>query len=421
MQTNEDVIRRIAENVALRLIRIYANGGGSGYLLPLAADGTRGGVQIGYTTDATNKKYAVQLDNEKMFVNVPWTDHTYTDGTGISLSGNTFSISSTYQQYISHGETAYGWGNHASAGYATQTWVGNNYLALSGGTLTGLLRIATGTGIEDTTGNGMLCYHPTNYTGASSSQWVVGAADCQGVIRSNDSHLQHYRGGSTYDIIDASGGTMGGALKWRNARSGIFDIGAGTTPSGYTTTSAGGNTQMGVISWDGQSDEGGVLVGSDCCIIYNSGDSEYVLKVMDKDVDNDLSGDYSASNCLLAVGQGSNAFTYVKKLLSAGTITSRSDKRVKDIIDDVQLSVSDIAMMPAVRYTRKDLKDGREYVGSIAQNWQRVLPQVIQKDDKGILSLDYQSAALVSTIILARKVIELEAKIKDIENRVAYK
>ena len=108
-------------------------------------------------------------------------------------------------------------------------------------------------------------------------------------------------------------------------------------------------------------------------------------------------------------------------LLSYGKITSRSDKRVKDIIDDVRLSVSDIAMMPAVRYTRKDLKDGREYVGSIAQNWQRVLPQVIQKDDKGILSLDYQSAALVSAIILARKVIELETKIKEIENRVTHK
>lgn len=42
--------------------------------LPLAANGTRGGVQIGYTTDATNRNYAVQLSSEKMYVNVPWTD-----------------------------------------------------------------------------------------------------------------------------------------------------------------------------------------------------------------------------------------------------------------------------------------------------------------------------------------------------------
>ena len=41
----------------------YVGGGGGGYTLPLAADGTRGGVQIGYTTDAANRNYAVQLSN----------------------------------------------------------------------------------------------------------------------------------------------------------------------------------------------------------------------------------------------------------------------------------------------------------------------------------------------------------------------
>lgn len=40
--------------------------------LPLAKDGTRGGIQIGYA--ASGKNYAVQLSNEKAYVNVPWTD-----------------------------------------------------------------------------------------------------------------------------------------------------------------------------------------------------------------------------------------------------------------------------------------------------------------------------------------------------------
>ena len=44
-----------------------------------------------------------------------------TAGTGLSggtiTSSGTIAISSTYQSYISHGETAYGWGNHADAGY----------------------------------------------------------------------------------------------------------------------------------------------------------------------------------------------------------------------------------------------------------------------------------------------------------------
>ena len=40
----------------------------------LATNSERGGVKIGYTTDAANRNYAIQLDAEKAYVNVPWTD-----------------------------------------------------------------------------------------------------------------------------------------------------------------------------------------------------------------------------------------------------------------------------------------------------------------------------------------------------------
>ena len=42
------------------------------YSLPLAASGTRGGIQIGYSESGTN--YAVKLSSEKAYVSVPWTD-----------------------------------------------------------------------------------------------------------------------------------------------------------------------------------------------------------------------------------------------------------------------------------------------------------------------------------------------------------
>lgn len=61
-----------------------------------------------------------------------------TAGTGLSggtiTTMGTIAISSEYQGYIEHGQTAYGWGNHANAGYltqssligyATQAWVNN--------------------------------------------------------------------------------------------------------------------------------------------------------------------------------------------------------------------------------------------------------------------------------------------------------
>jgi hypothetical protein len=71
------------------------------YTLPLAADGTRGGVQIGYVENAKN--YPVELSSEKMYVNVPWTDTTYTLPTattsvlgGIKLGSNT-ALTETYE------------------------------------------------------------------------------------------------------------------------------------------------------------------------------------------------------------------------------------------------------------------------------------------------------------------------------------
>ena len=66
---------------------------GGTYSLPLAANGTRGGVQIGYTQ--SGKNYPVQLSSEKMYVNVPWENTTYSAGTGLSLSGTTFNHSNS--------------------------------------------------------------------------------------------------------------------------------------------------------------------------------------------------------------------------------------------------------------------------------------------------------------------------------------
>lgn len=53
-----------------KLAGVAANA--NNYSLPLAASGTRGGVKTGYAQNGKN--YPVQLSEEKMYVNVPWTD-----------------------------------------------------------------------------------------------------------------------------------------------------------------------------------------------------------------------------------------------------------------------------------------------------------------------------------------------------------
>ena len=67
-----------------------------GYLtsIPAATSSTYGGIQIGYTP--SGKNYAVQLSNGKAYVNVPWTNTTYTAGTNISISGTTINCTYSY-------------------------------------------------------------------------------------------------------------------------------------------------------------------------------------------------------------------------------------------------------------------------------------------------------------------------------------
>ena len=83
--------------------------GANAYTLPLAANGTRGGVQIGYSE--SGKNYAVKLSNEKMYVNVPWTDNDTKNTAGSTdSSSKLFLVGATSQaanpQTYSH-DTAY--------------------------------------------------------------------------------------------------------------------------------------------------------------------------------------------------------------------------------------------------------------------------------------------------------------------------
>ena len=73
MQLSRDTIQRMIGGTSISGGSSGGGGGVSPYILPLASDTVRGGLQIGYTQ--SGKNYPVQLDGEKAYVNVPWTDH----------------------------------------------------------------------------------------------------------------------------------------------------------------------------------------------------------------------------------------------------------------------------------------------------------------------------------------------------------
>ena len=113
--------------------------------LPVASSTVRGGVKVGYS--ANGKNYPVQLSDEKMYVNVPWTDTntTYSPSITTPKVAGTASVGS---------ETSYARGDHV---HPAQTSVSGN-----AGTATKLATVRT-IGI-----NGGATGTPTNFDGSDN-------------------------------------------------------------------------------------------------------------------------------------------------------------------------------------------------------------------------------------------------------------
>ena len=95
------------------------------YSLPLASANTRGGVKVGYT--ANGKNYPVQLANEQMYVNVPWTDTNTTYGlASTSANGLLAKLSGNTSQFMR--------GDGAWATPPNTTYSAGSQLGLSGNT-----------------------------------------------------------------------------------------------------------------------------------------------------------------------------------------------------------------------------------------------------------------------------------------------
>lgn len=100
---------------------------------------------------------------------------------------------------------------------------------------------------------------------------------------------------------------------------------------------------------------------------------------------------------------------------SAGYVTALSDARHKDVQGNVNLTVSEVANAPAVKFLWKDRRQEGLQVGSIAQYWQKVMPEAIVKNADGELTMSYGVIALLASIATARKVEDLERRVVNLE------
>jgi trimeric autotransporter adhesin len=93
----------------------------------------------------------------------------------------------------------------------------------------------------------------------------------------------------------------------------------------------------------------------------------------------------------------------------AGTLTELSDSRLKKNIYPLTSTLTNITKLNAYTYNWKDdTKDTQQQIGVLAQEVQKIYPQLVKEDDKGNLSVNYSGL----TPILLESIKELNKKVE---------
>ena len=96
-------------------------------------------------------------------------------------------------------------------------------------------------------------------------------------------------------------------------------------------------------------------------------------------------------------------------------VTAFSDERLKSEIKTIEDGLTKVEQLRGVTYVRDDIKDSGQQLGVIAQEIEKVLPQVVltANDDMQTKSVDY--GRLTGVLIEAVK--ELSARVKELESK----
>ena len=311
MEITERLIRRIARQEFGQMAKSGAytrgSGGGSSYTLPVAADGTLGGVQLGYPTSAANRYYAVQLDSsQRAYVNVPWPDsYDWSDITNKPATATRWpswdEVTSKPNSFAPSAHT-HAWGDITSGVPSTATrWPS---------------------------------WSEVTSKPASKSAWGQ----------------QYLDSNSSFSSISGNMSSVG-HMSFSNNETQFTPGGGYSDPAPRST---------------------------------------FAFK---------FGGTLAAT-----------------RVYSAAGVTALSDARMKNVLGDIELSVADIAKMPAVRFAWKDEKQPGTFIGTLAQPWKKLLPEAVQPVGD-VLTFDYNGAAIVCIVNIARTVQGIIEKL----NRYGFK
>lgn len=298
--------------------------------------------------------------------------------------------------------------------YATHTWVQsqlNGYLPLTGGTLTGGLNISDGShgyaqlfvdedGLNIMTGS--LTGTQQLYTGSIYSDGTIEATgNITGFsfIKAGGTSSQFLKADGSVDsnnYLALSGGTITGNL----------DVNGTLKIAINKSLSFGAHLEIFRLPTDML-----VMKNDDQDIVLGSIGNNYYVDFIEDIQGGTANSDYSMNTVNWGITTA-GAATFV-------SVTQTSDIRRKNIISNLELSIEDIAKAPLFKFTWKDKEDKTVHIGTSAQYWQGLMPELTSENKNGVLGLQYDVAAMAGVTTVAKVVVDHEQRIAELEKENA--
>lgn len=318
------------------------------YTLPLAASGTRGGIQIGYSE--SGKNYAVKLSSEKAYVYVPWTDTKVTQ-TNTTTNAN-------YRVLLS---------NSANDNNTTEEARKSVYLT----------------------------FNPQLQT------LYTGNVEISGEIRTTTSgthpKFRMWHDNTNNALYIQSGVKDGSSTSGTIHLSGINANRLNSLYLDATTTYIAGETYI----------SGGIAaINTNQLRLLPLSDANYLVST-NSDY-NQPTNLFICANDVLNIPKiqlKTDLLNVNGSIIASGEITAYSDRRLKSNIKPLE----NRGYIQPMTY----IKDNKECIGFIAQDVQEKYPELVN-DNSEYLSLNYQQYVAV----LQAQIIELEKRIKELENGI---
>lgn len=423
---------------------------GSSYTLPLASNNTRGGIKLSSSTQGgtpngitttSGRTYAVQVNSsEQAVVNVPWTDTEYTlptasastlggvkVGSGLSISNGVLSTSGgdvkiyettlNFEDIISSSRTS------MTSGEVTE--VLNISAKLSQGYI--IVTKTRGSG-SDMVGSAVIVSdNAPRYSfllGAGPSAVVILTAD---IGKENNWSTAYIRRNIITNGISRVVCNSNIVMEAHGAYNTLYGS-SGMTSLGKYNANSTVNTGMTRLVSIGT---GTSITNRISGLEVGQKDSKSYVAICDKSKDNCyITADgstgiiemYNSSNSIRfndsnAAIEVEGAIGFNGKVVFSNTVKSSSsisaargffdtsDARVKANVKEIDASDADKVKL--VEFDRTD-KEHHGY-GVIAQELEKVYPEMVNTDDEGFKSVNYNELAMVKIKYLEDKVARLEA------------